>query len=149
MQPVRWALGCVNSRFIARESHELGFTQPRANLLADPCTFDIVLWISKTVILSNFMRKNPLTRHSQAELSDLLASNRREMLEAAARLERRTDEESRRLRTLEENVLDVEGDVEVNLNTTAYLENKMLVMERDGERDQFERQASCVYANTI
>ena len=106
--------------------------------------------ISKTVILSNFMRKDSLTRDSQAELSDLLASNRREMLEAAARLERRTDEESRRLRTLEENVLDVEGDVEVNLNTTAYLENKMLVMERDGERDQFERQASCVlYANTI
>ena len=105
--------------------------------------------ISKTVILSNFMRKDSLTRDSQAELSDLLASNRREMVEAAARLERRTDEESRRLRTLEENVLDVEGDVEVNLNTTAYLENKMLVMERDGERDQFERQASCVYANTI
>ena len=64
-------------------------------------------------------------------------------------MERRSDEESRRLRTLEENLLDVEGDVEVNLNTTAYLENKMLVMERDGERDQFERQASCVYANEI
>ena len=62
------------------------------------------------------------------------------MLDAMGQLERRTDEESRRLRTLEENVLDIEGDVEVNLNTTAYLENKMLVMERDGEKDQFERQ---------
>ena len=60
------------------------------------------------------------------------------------RLERRTEEESRRLRALEESVVDIEGDVEVNLNTTAFLENKMLVMERDGERDQFERQVSCV-----
>ena len=56
------------------------------------------------------------------------------------RLERRTEEELRRLRALEESVVDIEGDVEVNLNTTAFLENKMLVMERDGERDQFERQ---------
>ena len=80
----------------------------------------------------------------QAEISDLLSSNRRDMLEAVGRMERRTDEESRRLRALEENVLDIEGDVEVNLNTTAYLENKMLVMERDGERDQFERQVSSV-----
>ena len=80
------------------------------------------------------------TCFSQAELSDLLSSSRRDALEAVGRLERRTEEESRRLRALEESVVDIEGDVEVNLNTTAFLENKMLVMERDGERDQFERQ---------
>lgn len=79
---------------------------------------------------------------SQAELSNMLSSSRRDALEAVGRLERRTEEESRRLRALEENVVDIEGDVEVNLNTTAFLENKMLVMERDGERDQFERQVS-------
>ena len=83
------------------------------------------------------------TCFSQAELSDLLSSSRRDALEAVGRLERRTEEESRRLRALEESVVDIEGDVEVNLNTTAFLENKMLVMERDGERDQFERQVSC------
>ena len=34
----RWALGCVNSPPLAgREIKESGFTQPRADLLADPC----------------------------------------------------------------------------------------------------------------
>ena len=68
------------------------------------------------------------------------------MSEAMGQLDRRTDEESRRLRTLEDSILDIEGDVEVNLNTTAYLENKMLVMERDGEKDQFERQVSFIFS---
>ena len=34
---IRWALGCVNSRSVARGSREAGFTQPRVRLLADPC----------------------------------------------------------------------------------------------------------------
>ena len=34
---IGWALGCVNSRPMARGSQEAGFTQPRAHLLADPC----------------------------------------------------------------------------------------------------------------
>ena len=34
----RRALGCVNSLPAARGGQEAGFTQPRAHLLADPCT---------------------------------------------------------------------------------------------------------------
>ena len=35
----RWALGCVNSCPMARGSQEVGFTQPRAHLFVDPCTY--------------------------------------------------------------------------------------------------------------
>ena len=62
------------------------------------------------------------------------------MLDAVGRLGRRTDEQSRQLRTLEENIQDIGEGVEINLNTTSYLENKMLIMEQNGENDQFERQ---------
>ena len=34
----RWSLGCVNSPPTARGSQETRFTQPRAHLLADPCS---------------------------------------------------------------------------------------------------------------
>ena len=33
-----YSLGCVNSPPAARGSQEAGITQPRAHLLADPCT---------------------------------------------------------------------------------------------------------------
>ena len=33
-----WALGCVNSPPLARESQEAGVTQPRAHSFAQPCT---------------------------------------------------------------------------------------------------------------
>ena len=33
-----WALGCVNLRPAVRGSQEEGFTQPRANYFAQPCT---------------------------------------------------------------------------------------------------------------
>ena len=36
----RFALGCVNSPPSARGSQESGFTQPKAHLLADPCTYN-------------------------------------------------------------------------------------------------------------
>ena len=34
-----WSLGCVNSPSAARTSQEAGFTQLKAHLLADPCTY--------------------------------------------------------------------------------------------------------------
>ena len=62
------------------------------------------------------------------------------MMDVVGPLRRRTDEQSYQLRTLEENIQDIAEDVEINLNTTSYLETKMLVMEQNGEKDQFERQ---------
>ena len=35
---ISWALGCVNSRLVARGSQEAGFTQPRAHLTAHLCS---------------------------------------------------------------------------------------------------------------
>ena len=40
----RWSLGCMNSHLAARGSKEAGFTQPRDNLLADPCTVTFSAW---------------------------------------------------------------------------------------------------------
>ena len=43
----------MNSRPAARGSQEAGFTQPRANLLADPCIDATQEWISYRTPLSN------------------------------------------------------------------------------------------------
>ena len=37
-EPIKWALGCVNSHPAAEGSKEAGFTQPRAHLIHHLCT---------------------------------------------------------------------------------------------------------------
>ena len=55
---IRWALGCVNSHPAARGSQEVGFTQPRAHLIAHRCTYLHLLLLSSFPPPENGSTKN-------------------------------------------------------------------------------------------